>query len=62
MSEGRFEQEILNRNTAVALSLYEVLGIRARDLAIQGKALQAAFEDSKKEVEELLSSSKEGKR
>ncbi len=61
MNNRRFEQDILNRNASITLSLYEVLGIRAKDLAAQGKTLQASFDESKKETVELLSSDEEAK-
>ncbi len=59
MNNERFEKEILARNSAISVSLYEVLGIRARDMAEEAKRLQSSFEESCADAKAALAS-KEG--
>lgn len=60
MNNGRFEKEIIERNAAISVSLYEVLGIRARDFADEAKRLQASFEQTRDDIKMILSSEKGG--
>ncbi len=60
MNNERFEKEIIERNAAISVSLYEVLGIRARDFADEAKRLQASFEQSYDDIKRILSLEKEG--
>ncbi len=60
MNNERFEKEIIERNAAISVSLYEVLGIRARDFADEAKRLQASFERSYDDIKRILSLEKEG--
>ncbi len=60
MNNGRFEKEIIERNAAISVSLYEVLGIRARDFADEAKRLQSSFERSYDDIKRILSLEKEG--
>ncbi len=61
MNNERFEKEILERNAAISVCLYEVLGIRARDLADEAKKLQVSFEQSRDDIKMILSLEKEGR-
>lgn len=60
MNNGRFEKEIIERNAAISVSLYEVLGIRARDFADEAKKLQTSFEQTRDDIKMILPSEKEG--
>ena len=60
MNNERFEKEILSRNAAISVSLYEILGIRARDFASEAKKLQSSFEQSREEIMTILGTKKEG--
>lgn len=60
MNNERFEKEILERNAAISVSLYEILGLRARDLADEAKNLRASFEQTRDDIKMILSSEKEG--
>ena len=60
MNNERFEKEILERNAAISVSLYEILGIRARDLADEARSLQASFEQTRDDIKMILSTEKEG--
>ncbi len=60
MNNERFEKEIIERNAAISVSLYEVLGIRARDFADEAKRLQTSFERSYDDIKRILSLEKEG--
>ena len=60
MNNGRFEKETIERNAAISVSLYEVLGIRARDFADEAKRLQTSFEQTRDDIKMILSSEKEG--
>lgn len=60
MNNGRFEKEIIERNAAISVSLYEVLGVRARDFADEAKRLQTSFEQTRDDIKMILSSEKEG--
>ncbi len=61
MNNERFEKEILERNVAISACLYEVLGVRARDLADEATKLQASFEQSRDDIKMILSLEKEGR-
>ena len=60
MNNGRFEKEIIERNAAISVSLYEVLGVRARDFADEAKRLQTSFEQTRDDIKMILPSEKEG--
>lgn len=60
MNNERFEKEILERNSAISVSLYEILGVRARDMAEEAKRLQSSFEKTCEETKAILASDKEG--
>lgn len=60
MNNGRFEKEIIERNAAISVSLYEVLGVRARDFADEAKKLQTSFEQTRDDIKMILPSEKEG--
>ncbi len=55
MIDERLEKEILKRNASISLSLYEVLGVRAGEMAKEAKRLQVSFAQSAKETMAILS-------
>ncbi len=55
MIDERLEKEILKRNASISLSLYEVLGVRAGEMAKEAKRLQVSFTQSAQETMTILS-------